>query len=94
MLQDSTVLHDFERDTVTGARYIEMRSVSTKGTTFAFSGVQLALILNDDNAWSHTAYTTDYFLEIKYIWRMDWSARSPDPDHTERVEFSLLGLMC
>ncbi|GBO12845.1 Transposable element Tcb2 transposase [Araneus ventricosus] len=83
MLDGRVPLHVFERGTVTGVRY---RDEILKPYVLLFRGaVGPEFILMDDNARPHRALLVDEFLEIEYIRRMDWPARSPDRNPIEHV---------
>ncbi|GBM19243.1 Chorion peroxidase [Araneus ventricosus] len=83
MLDGRTPLHVFERGTVTGVKY---RDEILEPYVRLFRGaVGPEFILMDDNARPHRGLLVDEFLKSEDIRRMDWPARSPDPNPIEYV---------
>ncbi|GBM17162.1 Transposable element Tcb2 transposase [Araneus ventricosus] len=77
MLDGRTPLHVFERGTVTGVRYRD--EILEPYVRLLRGAVGPEFILMADNARPHRALLIDEFLESEDIRRMDWPARSPDP---------------
>ncbi|GFX03923.1 transposable element Tc1 transposase [Trichonephila clavipes] len=76
MLDGGTLLHIFERGSVTGVRYRD--EILEPYVCLFRSACGPEFILMDDNARPHVALLVDEFLESEDIRRMDWPAKSPD----------------
>ena len=84
-----TDLYVIENGTLTTVRYCN--EILDQFVRPYAAAISPDFILMDDNARPHRAHSTDAYLERETIVRMDWSARSPELNPTERGTcFSML----
>ncbi|GFU16697.1 transposable element Tc3 transposase [Trichonephila clavipes] len=83
MLGSRTDLHIFDAGSINGTRYCN--EILLPYVRLFRGAMGLQFLFMDDNAPCHRTVAAEQLLESEDIERMDWPARSPDPNPIEHV---------